>query len=366
MATATTSEIVRTVTQVKAPFSMIEGKGLWARLAEQLSQAVTEFKRDPRAFLQDLFFDDNKDLQRSKRIRLGFAVGLMTNVVLIAVIVVLGMRHSQQVTGQLAENDSGLHLDGWVPPDPLKPENKQPDPATKAPEMPKGKGNGGDTGAPGGGGMNQPTQPKLGTPPQMAPLPPVMSPIAPSMPQPSLPMNPTVEGPPSPPPPPEATIGSPTGVKDGGAGPGTDGGIGKGKGGGVGDNVGGGTGEKVAGTGGGDLPGAPGGKAFPTGPVPWNLLRTRYSESTDVQWISRPRPAITPEAQAAKVSGTVLLKATFNADGTITDIEIVNPVPGMTQSAIDALMRSKFRPATVYGKPITLTKVPVRINVSAS
>ena len=354
----TTSEIVRR-TELKAPFSMIEGKGLWARLVEQISQAVAELQRDPRAFLYNLFFDDDKDLQRSKRIRVGFALGLIPQVILIGLVTLLG--HSTTVVTQ-AESDQGdLEDIQWVDPNTPKPETR-PETA-KASEMPKGKGADGDTGATGGGGMNQPTPPRLGTPPQMAALPPVMSPIAPSAMNPSLPMNPTIEGPPSPPPPPEATIGSPTGVKDGSGGPGKGEGIGKGDGNGVGDSKGDGAGKNVAGPGNGETPGSPNGSLIPTGPIPWNTLSSR-PESSNIRWISRPRPRLTAEAQASRVSGTVLLRATFHANGTITDIEIINGVPGMTDSAIESLKNSRFRPATVMGTPVTVTKVPVRIDIA--
>ena len=63
------------------------------------------------------------------------------------------------------------------------------------------------------------------------------------------------------------------------------------------------------------------------------------------------------------IIGIVFLRATLHADGTVSDIEIVMPVDYMTQSAIDSLMRSRFSPATVNGKPITLRKVPIKITV---
>ena len=71
----------------------------------------------------------------------------------------------------------------------------------------------------------------------------------------------------------------------------------------------------------------------------------------------------TPEAQANKSTGEVWIKATFQRDGTITDIDVIRDVPFMTESAVDALKRSRFRPATVNGEPVTVTGVIVRINV---
>jgi TonB family protein len=81
------------------------------------------------------------------------------------------------------------------------------------------------------------------------------------------------------------------------------------------------------------------------------------------KWIYRARPIVTPEAQANKVSGEVLLRATFRADGRITDIEVISPVEYMTESAIEALERSRFRPAMINGVPVTLRNVLVRIKI---
>jgi TonB family protein len=84
---------------------------------------------------------------------------------------------------------------------------------------------------------------------------------------------------------------------------------------------------------------------------------------TPFTWVRRATPIITPEAQEHKAAGRVLLRATFNANGTITDIEVINQVEFMTDSAVEALRRSKFRPATVNGVPVTVRRVPVYIDV---
>jgi TonB family protein len=113
------------------------------------------------------------------------------------------------------------------------------------------------------------------------------------------------------------------------------------------------------GRGDGDL-GEPDGKGSKV--VAWNVPK-KPAGYVPFSWIYRARAVVTPEAQANKVVGTVLLRATLNADGTITDIEIINPVPYMTESAVESLRRCRFRPASVNGVPITLTRVPIRIDV---
>jgi len=80
-------------------------------------------------------------------------------------------------------------------------------------------------------------------------------------------------------------------------------------------------------------------------------------------WIRRRTAIITPEAQENKVIGTVVLRATFNSDGTITDIQVAMPVDFMNESAVEALRRSTFQPATIRGVPVTVRNVLIRISV---
>jgi len=95
----------------------------------------------------------------------------------------------------------------------------------------------------------------------------------------------------------------------------------------------------------------------------WALIRSKPG-FVPISWIHRPVPFVTPEARENKVEGDVILRATFTADGAITDIEVVNGVDFMTESAIESLKHSTFRPATVNGLPITAHNVPVRVRVT--
>jgi len=181
--------------------------------------------------------------------------------------------------------------------------------------------------------------------------------------KPVLPVSASIQGPDQTPPPPPATIGDPNG-KPGefSAGTGEGDGIGKSKGSGVGSGTGsGGNDGRNGGARGGD-----GGRLDAQG----NAIGSLYFNAPNkpegyvpFRWLYRPTPVVTPEAEANKSSGTVLVMATFRADGTITDIEIKNQVDYMTESAVDALKRSRFRPASINGIPITLFRVPVRIDV---
>ena len=358
MATVTTSEFVKMTKALDAsPFSLLEQKGLFARLGEEIARASREIARDPRGFIRELFADDTKDAKRRRKLYFGLAGALVAHVVLLVLIALIGWRH---LTTPKEESGAVVML-----PSLTKVVDKSPD--KPKPEEPKvdlphgGVNNGG-----GGGGNHNPLPAIKGVPPKMAPIPQVVGFTPPTVPEPSLPVQPTVAGPDSPPPPPDATIGDPNGKgKVFSSGPGSGEGIGSGIGSGIGDKTGpGANGKGNNGSKGG--PGSPGtteGTTVPNGPIPYNRLKELGGSG--IVWIHRPTPITTPEAQAEKINGEVWLRATFHADGTITDIEVVQPLPYMTESAIESLRRSRFRPAMVKGQPITLTKVPVRVTVTA-
>lgn len=76
--------------------------------------------------------------------------------------------------------------------------------------------------------------------------------------------------------------------------------------------------------------------------------------SSKARIISRPKPVYTEEARNHKVSGTVVLRAIFRSDGGVTDIRTVSGLPyGLTERAVEAAKKIKFRPATVEGRPVS-------------
>jgi TonB family protein len=145
-------------------------------------------------------------------------------------------------------------------------------------------------------------------------------------------------------------------------GPGSGGGLGPGKGTGTGPGEGPGSGPgKGQGKGYGIDSGDPNGSEGALPPIDFRQPAPRGF--VPFRWLYRPTPVTTPEAQKEKVIGDVLLRATFNANGEISDIEVLMPVEYMTESAIESLRRSKFKPATINGKPVTLRNVPIRVSV---
>ena len=67
-----------------------------------------------------------------------------------------------------------------------------------------------------------------------------------------------------------------------------------------------------------------------------------------------PVPAYTEAARRRGVSGTVVLRCIFAADGTVKHFLIIGGLPyGLTEQAIAAAQRIKFIPAMLDGKPVS-------------
>lgn len=80
-----------------------------------------------------------------------------------------------------------------------------------------------------------------------------------------------------------------------------------------------------------------------------------YSKSVEI--ISKPRPAYTPEARRAQISGTVRLLIEFAHDGTVRHIMVLNGLGGgLTEEAIIAAGGIRFIPAEQNGKPVSVVK----------
>ena len=348
MASAVTTEFVRNIADTP-PFSLIEQKGLVSRLFQELESAVSEITRDPRGFVRDLFSADTKDAKRRQRIYVGLTCAVVVHIALLVLIAVLGWR-TMFVKPIVQSQAHGVVV--WVPLE--LPDNARTN-------VPKGeKGNGG-----GGGGDQNPLPATRGPLPQMSTNPQIVKPNTAHLVLPTIQVPPTIVGPDGSPPPQGIALGVPAGVVADAPspGPGRGDGLGgrDGSGAGAGNGPGSGKGNQ-GGTGDKGRIGLPTGADDVKGPIPYNLIN-KFPDRTSIVWLHRPTPIITPEAQANKVKGEVWLRATFGEDGKITDIEVIREVPFMTESAVEALQRSRFRPATIKGRPVTLINVPVRINV---
>jgi periplasmic protein TonB len=288
-------------------FDPLPSTRLVDRIAEQLTFAIGELRRDPAGFAATLIAPDFADTRSRRRLQAVEAAMLAAGIVLLL------------LAFQAAPT--------WVPTSEDVPYT--PLIALLQPLPPIGKGGGGS-------GDNATTLPSRGVRPQSS----LADPIAPAttqavpVPQNPLPIPAPVKAPPLPPdlvkP---GFFGDPLG-DDGppSNGQGEGGGIGKGKGAGLGD-----------GKGPGEGPGSDGDR----GGGPRGLDRNvNTAPATAPVVLNNPRPAYTEEARREKTQGEVYVKALFGADGRIKQARVVRGLPhGLDEKAIEAVYRFDFRPA---------------------
>jgi TonB family protein len=131
-----------------------------------------------------------------------------------------------------------------------------------------------------------------------------------------------------------------------GGGSGT--GVGKGEGAGYGPGRGYNTGGGDTNIGGGGAGGGGGGGDDP------NKVYTTKDVSSKARILSRPEPQYTEEARRNQVTGTVVLRAVFGANGAVTNIKAVKGLPdGLTEKAIAAARQIKFVPAQKEGRNVS-------------
>jgi len=71
--------------------------------------------------------------------------------------------------------------------------------------------------------------------------------------------------------------------------------------------------------------------------------------------ISKPEPVYTGTARRELVTGTVILRCVFAADGTVKHILVLQSLPyGLTDASIAAAKRIKFIPATLDGRHVSM------------
>jgi protein TonB len=211
-------------------------------------------------------------------------------------------------------------------------------------KLPAGKDK---AGGGGGGGQHQVAPPTQGKIPKFAMTrltPPLLHPL----PNPKLPAEPTLLGPPDlkVPSPADVNFGDPlANLLSASAGSGGGGGIGTGSGGGIGSGNGGGLGPgSGGGTGGGAFRPGTGGVGYPS-------------------CLYCPEPQYSEDARKAKYQGEVILQVVIQADGHATNIQIVKgPGLGLEDKAIEAVRTWRFKPALgPNGVPVA-TQTTLEIN----
>jgi protein TonB len=68
--------------------------------------------------------------------------------------------------------------------------------------------------------------------------------------------------------------------------------------------------------------------------------------------IKRVAPVYPPEAQAAGVSGLVILEVLIGGDGRISDAKVLRSIPLLDQAAIDSVLQWEFTPTLLNGVPV--------------
>jgi periplasmic protein TonB len=80
--------------------------------------------------------------------------------------------------------------------------------------------------------------------------------------------------------------------------------------------------------------------------------------------LSNPAPAYPADAKAAGIEGTVVVKYVVTETGAVTNIQVVRGPPELHAAVIAAMRGWRFRPATLDGQPVAVSRVyrfPFRI-----
>jgi protein TonB len=69
------------------------------------------------------------------------------------------------------------------------------------------------------------------------------------------------------------------------------------------------------------------------------------------------RPMYPADAQAAKIQGVVIIEATINADGRVSDAKILRSIPMLDDAALAAVREWEFTPTYLNGAavPVIMT-----------
>jgi protein TonB len=68
--------------------------------------------------------------------------------------------------------------------------------------------------------------------------------------------------------------------------------------------------------------------------------------------LDRERLAYPPDAQAARVQGTVVIETMIGTDGRVVYAYVVQSIPMLDQAALAAVRRWRFEPTSVNGSPV--------------
>jgi len=106
----------------------------------------------------------------------------------------------------------------------------------------------------------------------------------------------------------------------------------------------------------GPMPPPPPPPPSPSYPAPSAPVRVGGNIKTPTK-VRDVRPMYPPDAEAAKIQGVVILEATINADGRVSDAKILRSIPMLDDAALAAVREWEFTPTYLNGAavPVIMT-----------
>ena len=86
---------------------------------------------------------------------------------------------------------------------------------------------------------------------------------------------------------------------------------------------------------------------------------------TEPEKLSGPNPIYPEAARRARIQGVVVLECIIGKNGAVREAKVLRGLPlGLTESAVDAVKKWKFKPSTLNGKPVEVLYIlTVRFNL---
>ena len=327
---------------------LLPTESLLARLRRECSDALYEFKHNPKSFLAGLLRGEGSSQRRKRMLQAGVATAVMTYSAVMLTGVLIGLFSSPAQRSEAKEPDGIIIEDPlWVDKVWAVPAFKTKSAQAKNAANTAGKLGGSfnrDQNSSGGGGANGKSSARAGVPTQASLInqlhPPDLDPPK---------VNATFVVPMTVVADPNAFLKYKGPIGDW-RGKGEENSLGNRGGNGIGDGIGDGySNGKDKNVGGGD-PGFT--KGNPSGSGNEVYAPTRDLRPTILY---KERAKYTEEARQNKIQGTVVLSLIFGADGYIRDVRVVHSLPnGLTEEAISAAQKIRFNPAIHNGRPVSV------------
>ena len=106
---------------------------------------------------------------------------------------------------------------------------------------------------------------------------------------------------------------------------------------------------------------------FSPPPPPVSSLPLRVSHWAEGNAIYRPPPNYPALARAARIEGTVQLRAVISGMGTIENLTVLNGHAMLVTAAVEAVKQWRYRPYLLNGEPIEVeTEITVNFTLSGN